>query len=242
MIGSDRRRLRELRRNTNGNVLPMAAVGILMTAALVGGGVDLSRAYKVQNRLQAACDAGVLAGRKAVANNGFDSNAEDTANSYFNANFDDDIQGTSATAFAPESNDDGNSVAATATTSMATTIMRIFGEEEIELSVSCNASMGVGNSDITMVLDTTGSMAWDLDGSSTRIEALRTAMMSFYDTVDESTASSNARIRYSIVPYSSSVNVGQLLVDQDPSYLVDSHTYQSRQWVTEVRQDRTITG
>lgn len=225
--------------NTTGSVMPMAAVGLLMLTALIGGGVDLSRAYKVQNRLQAACDAGVLAGRKAVGDNGFNDNAEEEATSYFDANFKDTVQGTRETVFNAISEDNGNSVNATARTVMATTIMRIFGQEEISLSVNCTASMGVGNSDITMVLDTTGSMDWDLDGSQTRIEALRDAMLSFHDTVDEATSGSNARIRYSLVPYSSAVNAGALL---DPDWLVDSYIYQSRQWVTETRQDTILVG
>ena len=40
-----------LLRDRGGNVLPMAAIGMLLTAALVGGGIDMSRAYRVNNRL-----------------------------------------------------------------------------------------------------------------------------------------------------------------------------------------------
>ena len=40
-------------RDEGGSLLPMAAVGFLVLAAIVGGGVDLSRAHKAENRLQA---------------------------------------------------------------------------------------------------------------------------------------------------------------------------------------------
>jgi hypothetical protein len=101
--------------------------------------------------------------------------------------------------------------------------------------------MGVGNSDIMMVLDTTGSMSSLLSGSTqTRIQALRASMKNFYDTVETALAGTNGRVRYGFVPYSSSVNVGQLLVDLDPNYLVDSWTIQSRKAI--YKSVQTLTG
>lgn len=38
-----------------GSVLPIYAVGTLVLAGLVGGGVDMARAYQAERRLQAAC-------------------------------------------------------------------------------------------------------------------------------------------------------------------------------------------
>jgi hypothetical protein len=93
----------------------------------------------------------------------------------------------------------------------------------------------VGNSDVVMVLDNTGSMGSTLSGTSqTRIQALRAAMKNFYDTLGAATGGTNARIRYGFVPFSTTVNVGQLLYDLDPDYLVDSWPIQSReaQWKT----------
>ena len=222
-------------RDRAANVLPMAAVGMLVTAALVGGGLDMSRAYRVQNRLQAACDAAVLAGRKNVGSNGFDTNAETQADNYFSTNFDETSQEAHNTAFQATSNDNGNTIEGTASTKLDTTVMQIFGFNDFSLSVDCTASMGVGNSDVVMVLDTTGSMAWAADGSwpgsgeTSRIEDLQSAMKNFYDTLKTATSGTNSRIRYGFVPYSQTVNVGKLLFDLDPNYLADSHDYQSRE-------------
>ena len=220
-----------------GNVLPLAAMAMLVSAALIGGGIDMSRAYKAENRLQAACDAGVLAGRKAVTTNGFDSTAEAAARAFFNANFNSLQMDATDTEFTPSSTDNGSAVNGTATTTMDAVVMDLFGTDEIELSVDCVASMGTGNADITMVLDTTGSMAWTAAGSTprsgetSRIQDLRAAMKNFYTTVSSQSSGSNTRIRYSFVPFSSSVNVGHLIYDKDPRYLVDSRDYQSRVWV-----------
>lgn len=214
-------------RDSAGNVLPMAAIGMLLSAALVGGGIDMSRAYRVQNRLQSACDAAALAGRRAVTTSGFDTTSQTQAANYFTTNFDDSTQETTNTVFTPTSPDNGQTVNGTARTELKLAVMKIFGFPKFSLSVTCTASMGVGNSDVMMVLDTTGSMDEPL-GTGTRISALNTAMKNFYKTVKTATSGTNARIRYGFVPFSQSVNVGKLLYAKDPSYLVDTFHIQSR--------------
>lgn len=213
--------------NQAGNILPLAASGILVMAALIGGGVDMSRGYQAQTRLQNACDSAVLAGRRAVTNNGFDATAEAQAQRYFDVNYDDGIQGTFDAAIAFDSNESGNAVTATATTTMPMLMMQLFGKVDMPLSVTCQSTMGVGNSDVTMVLDVTGSMSTALS-DGTRLDALQDAMLNFYNTVDTSTGGSNARVRYSFVPFSTTVNVGRLLMDADVDYIADEWTIQSR--------------
>lgn len=233
---------RGLANNNLGSVLPIATVGLVVLMALVGGGVDLARAYQVQNRLQYACDAGTLAGRRAVTNQGFTTTAQTQASRFFNANFDSAVEGTRNTQFVPSTPDNGNTIEATANTTMPTVVMNVFGFRQIPLGVRCSASMAVGNSDVVMVLDTTGSMACTAamtesqcstyisnngytEGTSSRLKDLRTAMKNFFSTVSTASAGTNARIRYGFVPYSSSVNVGRLL---PASYLVDSMVLQTR--------------
>lgn len=226
--------LRALSGNVAGNVLPLAAVGTLILAGLVGGGVDMARAYKADRRLQAACDAGALAGRRAVTTNGFDTAAHAQADQYFNANYDSAAEGTADANFTASSQDNGNTVVGTATASQSTIIMRIFGFDTIPLSVNCTASMGIGNSDVMFVLDNTGSMAWTPEGhntsdsTATRIYALKQAMRAFYDTVAAANGGSNARIRYGFVPYSSTVNVGALLMGLNSNYVADTMTVSTR--------------
>ena len=223
---------RDIVRSVSGNVLPLTGAAMFVLAGMVGGGVDISRSYMVKNRLQNACDAGVLAGRRAVGDNGFDDTAEAQANAYFDANFDDNEQSTSTSQFVPTSTDNGNTVEALASATLPTVVMGIFGYDNVNLSVSCSASMSVGNSDVMMVLDSTGSMGTWSDGE-TRMQSLQNAMKNFYDTVDTATNNTNARIRFGFVPYSSSVNVGHLIYAQNPDYLVDSWPIQSREAVFE---------
>ena len=56
--------LGRLRRNQSGNTLAMMAAYMLPLCALAGSAIDIARLYVVKVRLQQACDAGALAGRK----------------------------------------------------------------------------------------------------------------------------------------------------------------------------------
>jgi Flp pilus assembly protein TadG len=227
-------------RDNSGYILPMAVFGMFALAAMVGGGVDMSRTYMSKTRLQSACDAGTLAGRRAITNAGYNTAAQAQANSFFNANFNAGEQNATGVTFITSTPDSGSTVNGSASASVKTIIMSMFGVEQMAVAVTCKASMQVGNSDIVMVLDNTGSMDDAPNGSSnppsggSKIEILRAAMKSFYDTVATATTASNARIRYGFVPYSSAVNVGALLYNLNPNYIADSVTIQSRSanWVT----------
>lgn len=221
--------VKRLTRDTAGNILPMAAVGVLVGMMIVGAAVDFGRNYLAREQLQAACDAGVLAGRRTVTTHGWDTASEEAAEAFFNTNFNDRAQGTHGTDFDANSDDDGKTVTATATTVLDTLIMRVFGKDSFTVSVSCGSSMGIGNADVMLVLDTTGSMDIALSKTQTRIQALREAVKNFYVTMSNATAGTTSRIRYGFVPYSSTVNVGRLLYDRDPTFLADKHDYQSRQ-------------
>lgn len=229
-------------RDMGGSVMPITAVAMVALAGMIGGGVDMSRAYMVQNRLQNACDSGALAGRRAVGANGYNAAAKGRADTFFATNFDETNEGASNTSFVTTTPDNGNTIEGTASTTVDTVVMRIFNFDEIDLSVTCTASLSVGNSDVMMVLDTTSSMAGNLDGTQTRIQALRAAMKSFYDTVSASAAGGNSRIRYGFVPYSSSVNVGRLLVNEDPSFIADEIDIQSKVARTEDVSVDTLQG
>lgn len=225
-----------IRRDTAGNTLAMMAIGLIPLAGMVGSAVDTSRAYMVKTRLQQACDAGALAGRHAMTGATLDSAAEQQARNFFLSNFPDGSFGATGVIFTPDETADGQ-VTATASATVPMAIMDMFGVDSIALNVECEARYEISNADVMFVLDVTGSMncaASDTEATCTnnggveksnaRIKALRTAVVSFFDTLDGA-VNTNARLRIGIVPYSAGVNVGGIL----PSgYLTDSHTYQSR--------------
>lgn len=76
--GDARTFLGRLRRDKRGNTLAIMAIALIPIAALAGSGVDMARLYVIKVRLQQACDAGVLAGRKFMTDTSgttLDSNA-----------------------------------------------------------------------------------------------------------------------------------------------------------------------
>lgn len=235
---------RRFLKDERGNTIIFVGAALIPLMAVIGGGIDASRGYMAKARLQQACDAATLAGRRAVGNGTFTVIAEQQADRLFDANFERGFLGSDPdkTTFQTSSTNGGNTVAGTATASIPTVIMRIFGNETMDLTVQCEASLDIANADITMVLDTTGSMNQPSGGPNgeTRIEALRAAAKSFYGVLDTASQNSGARIRYGFVPYSSNVNVGRLLVNNSAGSLVigqnsgESYSYPTRRAIFEI--------
>lgn len=216
------------------------ALFLIPLVALVGSGIDLGTRYVTRKQMQIACDAAVLAGRRAMTNGIVDDGVRAEATKFFNFNFQQGMFGSKP--FTPSISSATTSkttVVINAATTVPTSLMRIFGSDELPVSVSCNASQDFVNTDIVFVLDTTGSMrdkATSSD-SQTKIEALRSAVLALYDQlapVQNQLAASGMRLRYGVVPYASAVNIGAAIRAANPNYMLSgSWTYQSRQVVTE---------
>ena len=152
--------LGRLARDRRGNVLAIVAAAVLPMTAFVGAGLDLSRAYLVRTRLQQACDAGVLAGRRTMGAGGSLSGAPTTQiETFVNFNFPQKSYDTTAFPIAPTLDASTNTINLVLSTKMNTAIMRLFGTNTVDIAVNCSARDDYGNIDIVLVLDTTGSMA-----------------------------------------------------------------------------------
>ncbi|KQS04782.1 hypothetical protein ASG11_11400 [Sphingomonas sp. Leaf357] len=150
-----------LKRDVGGNTLAMMAVALVPLSALTGSAVDIGRLYVIKVRLQQACDAGVLAGRKSMTDATaatLDPTASDQAKAFFNNNFKTGWMQTNTVAFTP-SKTSNNQVGGIASTNVPMTVMKMFGMADQTLSVSCVARYDVADTDVIFVLDTTGSMA-----------------------------------------------------------------------------------
>ena len=221
--------LTRLARDIAGNTLGMLAAGLFPLLALVGGGVDMGRNYLAQSRLQQACDAGVLAARKAlgtrvVVDGKVPGEVAMTGNRFFNANFRSGAYGTRDRGF--EMTIEPNyAVSGKATVSVPTTIMALFGYDQTNVTVACQAEVSFNNTDIMFVLDTTGSMKEVNPGDSEpKIVLLRQTVKDFYAQL-EGTKAPGVRIRYGFLPYATNVNVGSIL---KPEWVVDQWQYQGR--------------
>lgn len=226
--------------NQAGNTLAIVAAAVLPLMGLVGGGVDMSRLYLTKARLQQACDAGALAGRKQMGSGAWSANsskANMVALQLFDANFGNNPYGTSnrARSFA----ETGGKVTGTASVDVPMTIMKVFGQTSKTINISCDAEMRIPNTDVMFVLDTTGSMDDPTPGDTVRkIDGLKKAVKCFYealakidiDNVDCGSTpsggnSSTVQLRFGFVPYATNVNVGKLL---NNAWMEDYPRYQTR--------------
>lgn len=219
--------LQRLRRDQRGNVMYLTAGLIMPIFATIGAGVDLGQAYMAKSRLQQACDAGVLAGRKIMAEGTYSTAARGAATNMFNFNYPTGIYDSTNITF--NSQQRGSSeVTGTATARVSTILMHMFGKPHFDLTVNCAAKLEIANTDIMFVLDTTGSMANVNSGDSVnRLAALKTEVMAFFDTVS-SAQQGDAVIRYGVMPYSSNVNVGNILRASNTGWVSTSANIPSR--------------
>lgn len=256
--------LTRLLKNESGNAIAIMAAAVVPVIGLVGGGVDMSRLYLAQTRLQAACDAGSLMGRKVMAGGAWSDasyRARTQAVQAFNANFEPGGFGTGAVTKA--FTESAGKVSGTASVEVPMTLMQVFGQDDRTIDVQCSAEMRIPNSDVMFVLDTTGSMNGTANGSSVtssnpaKITELKRATKCFYETLTQNniddvspticgesadpvpTASNTAQIRFGFVPYSINVNVGRLLPLE---YMADTWNYQTRRanWVTDPDYSYTL--
>jgi Flp pilus assembly protein TadG len=246
--------LARLLKDQSGNVLAMMAASVLPIIGIVGGAVDMGRMYAVKTRLQAACDAGVVAGRKVMAGGDWDGNtaAQTAANSMFNLNFANGLYGSkNLTKTFDEILDDSNqpiegALGGTASADVPQTLMRVFGRFNETITVKCTSEMKIPHTDVMFVLDITGSMADPIPGDTTgltKINGIKRATKCFYESlaredIDDVTKeqcfktsdpsgglSTLTQLRFGFVPYHQVVNVGRLLPND---MMADQALYQSR--------------
>jgi len=151
-------------------------------------------------------------------------------------------QGTAANAsntLLTLSNPSTGVISGVATSTIPTTIMKIFGTNTFTLTANCSAEFQVSNIDVMMVLDTTGSMADCPDGSTcnsgagSKIEGLKSAIRSFYYTIAAAVPTgSTTRVRFGFVPYNGTVNMTNLVSGATPDLpqadIASAANYQTR--------------
>lgn len=246
-----------LARDTAGNTLAMMTAAMVPLVGVVGGAVDMSRLYLVKSRLQQACDAGALAGRKRMGAGAWNQSSNEplnVANKFFESNFASTAYGTiGRTATFTEAS---GRVAGAASANVPMTLMKVFRVPSQLVEVTCSAEQRLPNTDVMFVLDVTGSMSNDPQGrtpagaNESRMTTLKFAAKCFYEALarlDISDAAcptttfggvvGGAQVRFGFVPYDSGVNVARLITD-DPSVATPNQapaSLLSRRWTYQSR-------
>ena len=126
---------------------------------MIGSGVDISVSYMAQSKLRNACDAAVLAGRQSMQGNDWDNASEQEAEKFFDFDFPSGTHGVTDAVFDVDQDaDDPAQIVGSATGTVPTSLMKIFGYNSMDISANCNAKRDLGHNDVMLVLDVTGSM------------------------------------------------------------------------------------
>lgn len=195
-------RLRQFFTGQSGNVAITFALAAIPLLGAVGAAIDYSRANDAKVKLQQALDATALMLSKEAASVP-SSQLQTDASSYFLAQF--DPPGVQNIAInATYSSTGGSSIVLDASAAVQTTFMKIFGYNLINLRSTSTVRWGSTRLRVAMVLDNTGSMQ-----QAGKMSALKTAAKSFLSQM-QAAATSNGNVYVSIIPFSTSVNVGSV--------------------------------
>lgn len=177
-----------------GLVFPIVFIG-------AGGALDYSKAVATQQKAQRAMDSAVLALTRRDLND-IDIQAEgrDLFGSFLEEReLMGDLDSIDFTLT-------DTLISGTAVIDSPTFFLGFIGMDQIMARVEAAAVPPINRPiEIALVLDVSGSMSKDLNGSP-RIDRLKSAVNEMFDTLDE-TLPSGAKVRASLVPYSTSVNI-----------------------------------
>ncbi|PCI32718.1 MAG: hypothetical protein COB54_06380 [Alphaproteobacteria bacterium] len=211
-----------LARDEEGAILIKTIFMLVPLIAILGIGVDMSRAYLYRSQLSGALDAAALAGGKAFHS----STRDDEITAFFENNFSSDYMGGTLDSFViTETDAVQKTLTVTASGSIPATFMALFGYGSIPINVAAETTSKTTGLQLVMVLDSTGSMRSSA-GNSSRMTALKEASTTLVNSLFGNDPSSE-QLSIAIVPYVTTVNVGHLLDSSymDMSTVPASYTY-----------------
>ena len=200
LVARFRRVLSRFRLAERGNVAITFALATLPIVGFVGSAVDFSQANSVKVALQSALDstALMLAKNAATVTN---SQLQSDANQYFLALFT-RPDATNVAIKATYTADGGSAVVVDGTVDVPTSFLGIIGFNSLTVGGSSTTKWGSSRLRVALVLDVTGSMAWD-----GKMTALKSATKSLLTQL-KSAATNNGDVYVSIIPFNKDVNVG----------------------------------
>lgn len=186
-------------RETSGALAPLFALSAFALIGAVGLAIDTARSYGSKSHLQAAVDSAVLATARRLAENP-SIDANQAFSLFLNSarpDWHDMVIGSSSVVV------DGSTVTAEVSATMPTLFMGVIGTDQVEIATRAVAGFGVGEIELVLALDTTGSM------EGAKIAALKTAARDLVDTLKRASRQPD-KIKFGLVPFAEYVNVGEV--------------------------------
>ncbi len=188
--------LRRFCGDQSGGALLLVALSIIPLIGFIGIGTDSARGYLVRSRLSSALDAAALAGGRNL----FLATRDDDIRMYFEANFPPGYLGTIIEGPVITVDEDAETVQLTATATISTTFMSIFGFSDLTIAASAEVTRAQEALDLVLAIDMSGSMG------GSRITAARNAATELVNILFGSDAS-NDLLSIGLVPWNGKVNI-----------------------------------
>lgn len=185
-------------RTEKGAVAPLLGLMMLVLIGCMGISVDIGRSMIVKARLVDALDAAGLAVGARTATTDYTGDAL----KYVSSNFKTQYAGATVTSVTAVPNNDKTIITLTATATMPTAFMKLFGSSSVTVNATSEITRASTGLELALVLDNTGSM--EMSGS---MPGLKTAANSLIDQLfgGQSTAKN---LYIGLVPFSQAVNIG----------------------------------
>jgi Flp pilus assembly protein TadG len=219
------RSFKKLLKSNAGNVAPIMGVAIIPLFISLGAAIDTVRAAREETAFHAAVDSAVLAiaadERSAMGSLTTAQQAtriaelKAFAQSYIAANY------VSSTGAANDITIDlavtNQAISMTAHHTFPTAIMNIVGIKTVSLSTTSEVKKAMRPVELTLVMDTTGSMA-----TNSKIAGAKTAAKSLLNTLYGGTVTAYPQseyIRVSLVPFAAAVHLNKSAYDFDLGWI-----------------------
>ncbi len=197
--------LARFRKDEAGGMAIFSMFIIVLMLIVAGMAVDFMRFESRRTIMQGAVDRAVL----AAADLDQVRTPTEVVNDYVSKS-----QGGNCLSGEPEIVESANfrSVTANCELEMNTYFLKLLGIEEMTAVASATAVEGVGNVEVSLVLDISGSMSDSVPSlGKTKMDVLEEAGIAFVDTLLQ--PEFEGRISVSLVPYTAHVNAGPELFD-----------------------------
>ena len=199
-------------REKGGSVMMMSGLMFPVLLMLAGGATDIGRAYAIQGKAQRTMDAAVLSMARSSLT---DAEIEEKGAEFLEGWFATRDMANSLENVTLNSRKNGgdpgqpSELTVTGTLRVKTFFLNIFGQNELDIGLSSSTlKPNPLPYEIALVLDVSGSMKENLNGG-TRLDRLKEATATLLDELERQSANRDAPT-ISVVPYSTSVNLGGL--------------------------------
>lgn len=208
--------------NESGSYTIIFALSMIPLLACAGLAVDFGRANSLRDELQRSVDGAVLAAARKA--NLSEPELKAFAQSYLAANTQLDLASTDIVLTKTSTG-----VSLSAKANIDTYIMPVLGYESLELQAYSEVMIGLGDIEVALMLDVTGSMCADGEGpctASPKLTGLKTAAQELVNIIITGDQSDRTT-RVSLIPFSTRVRVAR---DGQGGSLMTAMTGLSDRW------------